>query len=462
MSTETWVYFDSITGSDATGQINDDQKPFKTILAGYTAAKSQIGPTAELNLILQQGDFDMPNLNSGWNFFYISDQNGGTTLTVEGTNTFRVAIFDTDITIKLSHNNFFGINYSGLFQFKEGNTMTIEYTPGRVSSNNSVFNGTSDSSIIIEGNVNFAMNGHPLPQFILTDGDIDSTFPDAICKGISFNNEHGFIESDGDSIIIDNSTKTGGISSLIQIEISDGAFSSPFQYVLGAITTIVSYQNVNIRVEPSNTSGTAVTFIAVAIKSASLSKRVPKGVSKVCIERQINFNNTTINFQPLIPEDKFFLTNIDDFTAITTDLINVDLPPVAQMDFTPENNAALYTVSHDYSSINFSGAFISQPKIITKNFTHQLYDGMLFYIDASHGNILINLINDIPGRIIIYKRIDKTNNSVTIRSPNRFDGYKKDLELYSSNRKNRDRCGKTGITVGYFDKGRWLILSKVH
>ena len=85
-----------------------------------------------------------------------------------------------------------------------------------------------------------------------------------------------------------------------------------------------------------------------------------------------------------------------------------------------------YNLIQDNDSYNNSGSIFRRAHLITSDYTLTQFDGEVFLIDASKGNIIITIpIGDVSkNRLMEFKRIDSTSNNVIITSPGGIDSYK--------------------------------------
>jgi len=138
---------------------------------------------------------------------------------------------------------------------------------------------------------------------------------------------------------------------------------------------------------------------------------------------------------------------------VVTNLVPTQLSVLEGLDY---NN------KFESNSYNNNGSIFREVKLIQSNYTHTRFDGNVFVVDASGGNIFITIpVDTLKNRLFTYKRIDTSNNSVIITTPNGID-LKKSYKL-----KNKS-CDKTGKAskkhkllgrvklVGYNDK-LWVI-----
>ena len=115
-----------------------------------------------------------------------------------------------------------------------------------------------------------------------------------------------------------------------------------------------------------------------------------------------------------------YLTNFD-VTVLGVNLVDVTPFPSESIMESSE-----YNLIQDNDSYNNSGSIFRRAHVITSNYTLTQFDGEVFLVDASAGSITITIpIGDISNnRLMEFKRIDGTNNNVSITSPGGIDGYK--------------------------------------
>lgn len=121
-------------------------------------------------------------------------------------------------------------------------------------------------------------------------------------------------------------------------------------------------------------------------------------------------------------DGEVYLTNIPDVNITNLNLVNV-------IPFEDQSTAqsADYTLVQDYDSYNNSGSIFRRPHLITTDYTHTQFDGNVFMVDASAGNITITIPPGVVSneRLFQYKRIDQSKHSVTITSKNGIDGKRR-------------------------------------
>lgn len=104
--------------------------------------------------------------------------------------------------------------------------------------------------------------------------------------------------------------------------------------------------------------------------------------------------------------------------------LNLDAVIPFTSDAVQDGSEYSFTQSND--SYNNSGSIFRRPIIITSNYTLTQFDGNIFLINATNGNIIITIpVGCISkNRLMEFKRIDSTSNSVTIVSPGGIDNCK--------------------------------------
>lgn len=123
--------------------------------------------------------------------------------------------------------------------------------------------------------------------------------------------------------------------------------------------------------------------------------------------------------------------------------------PESQNEITPDEPN--YNVVYDNDSYFNSGSIFREIQLILMDYTHTRFDGNIFVIDASKGDIVVNVPTDtLENRVFYYKRIDDTLNKVTITTPGGIDKCKS-IKLKNS------KCGYAKIRLfGY--KGKLWVL----
>jgi len=116
---------------------------------------------------------------------------------------------------------------------------------------------------------------------------------------------------------------------------------------------------------------------------------------------------------------KLYLTNAPS----NLNRINITGGEIASPDTPQEIAEAIdYNITYDTNSYNNNGSIFRRAQLIDSNYIHTRFDGNLFMVDASNGNIVITVpTNVLEDRLFYYKRIDSTNNQVRITTPNGID-----------------------------------------
>jgi len=476
---EVFVYFDSINGNDSTGNINNINTPFKTITAGYNFAKNIVGPNVGLDLLLIQGSFIFET--GTYSFFFLSDINKKSFVTIDPINTFSVAFFDTNLTIIIPPKGFYGINVDSFFQIESNNTLNIiDLDPSTSNfSDNVIFNGSVDSIINLYCNINTTTKY--LQRLISTNGNIITTFP----YGIAIYPLIGNITSTfdlitsgnaGSYVVIDNTTKLDGINSTLLLGASpnDGRKPITLNFVkVNNINTTVTITNSNINIQPANNPPsvtlTKIYFVNMSTNSINTNKNTIKNITFLnnkFINKNIKnslviqrIRRTAIS-KSIFTGDKenfeIFLTNSQSLATSLINLFEVELIDNGLTNI-QENidllDTPLYNISSNFNSINYTGAFINKPTIITFDYTHSRYDGTLFFIDATNNDIKITLISDDdPGRIFTYKRIDKSTNKVVIKSPGTFENGCSKISVINK------KCLGKGLIIAHLTLDQYYVI----
>ncbi len=108
-------------------------------------------------------------------------------------------------------------------------------------------------------------------------------------------------------------------------------------------------------------------------------------------------------------------------TSIPATILGVNL-----IGFKPYLDTSEYSLIQDNDSYNNSGSIFRRAHVITSDYTLTQFDGAVFLVDASRGNITITIpIGDVSNnRLMEFKRIDTSSNTVIITSPGGIDLYK--------------------------------------
>jgi len=132
--------------------------------------------------------------------------------------------------------------------------------------------------------------------------------------------------------------------------------------------------------------------------------------------RGVNSNNSAL------AEKQIFLTNIPGIDISNVNLSG-DIKPFP--DDIIENSSD-FNMQLDSNSYYNSGSIFRRPNIITQDYTHTQFDGVVFLVNASQNDITITIpIGDISdNRIFEYKRVDRSDHIVKITSVNKIEGHR--------------------------------------
>ena len=148
-----------------------------------------------------------------------------------------------------------------------------------------------------------------------------------------------------------------------------------------------------------------------------------------------------------------FVTNSPDVNIEDPNLVNFELHEDIQEDDLDYSN------TYKYNSYSNSGSIFRDVKVLDSDYTHTRFDGNVFVVDATNGNIVITVPTDVlENRLLTYKRIDNSRNRVTIVTPKGIDNkanYNLKNKCYNEETKKFKHLGKVQL-VGHEGK-LWII-----
>ena len=499
------VYLDSVDGDDATGVLNDINYPYKTLNAGYYAARAS-SAIVPVDLTTIKGSFDLTsNPNIPYYLFNLSDSNDSSMTRIDQLASFQNCIFDINMSITLSGDVYStGISISGLFASAAGRIITITESPGRVPIGGNfdvIINGSVSSDVIILSDVNI-VSSHTV-QYIKTVGNIYTTYPDISMNLFSGTGMFNIIQVDilakpcPTVIALDNTSKISGITSTIQYNYSPTGAFFPDVASIGTTTGLVfpiQINNVNLNsIVNVFSPATPVNYLissfgGIAIDDGSDVPELRKDASggsqgqyqnrcdkykvvlhqtkPVDLTRSLIITSSYFTLQILtlnvLGMVNSYVTNTNSFSVVQTNLNGIDIPIASIITIIIPGIQPLYAVNNQFMAYNNNGAIIYNPVTITSAYTPPKYFGTLFYVEAaSNFNIMLNH-HDVSGRILIFKRIDDSSAHVRIIAPGRFDGKYKYVTLMSTNKgkcKCKNKLHVSAITIAFKNDGKYLILS---
>lgn len=484
------VYLDSIDGNDATGVLNDINHPYQTLNAGYFAARGE-SLTAPVDLMAIKGLFDLTaNPTVAYYLFNLSDPNNASLVVMNQAASFQNCIFDINISINLLGDYSTGVNISGLFASAAGRMITIAQSSGRIPTGGNfdkILNGNNGSNIIILSDV-VITSSHTV-QYVKTVGNIFTTYPDINMTLFSGTGIFNIIEVDilakpcPTVVALDNTSKTSGITSLIQLNYNTALTVANIGTTTGLVFPI---QINNVNLNNVVTSSVPVSYLiasfgGIAVDDGSPTPKLKNSsggfqgiyqnrcnkyrsmlVNPTDLTRSLIITSSYFTLQVLNPIRSIssYVTNTNSFSIVQTNLNGIDIPVPDVITVIVPGISPLYAVNNQSMAYNNNGAIIYNPVTITSAYTPPKYYGTLFYVDAkSSFNIMLNH-HDVTGRMLIFKRIDESSSHVKIIAPGRFDGKYKYITLTTGGRcKCKNKLHVSAITIAFKNDGKYLILS---
>lgn len=143
-----------------------------------------------------------------------------------------------------------------------------------------------------------------------------------------------------------------------------------------------------------------------------------------------------------------------NFSMINANLVNFELSKSSEVIKNSD-----YSINLDHSSTLDNGSKFNKITTITKDYTHTLFDGLNFFVDASNNDITINVpMSTLENRTFVYKRTDSTNHQVVITTENGVDeedGHFLKNKCWNKRLRKYERLGAVTL-IGHSAK-LWVI-----